>query len=95
MRARGVCWRAKPPDANFCFAAATTLSALKPMPPRLFLHQRGDGVEQTDGSRQARMGLPLSFINGLEPAPPVDEEADQGARRNLSKSDAGKTLQAE
>ena len=74
---------------------AATLSALKPIPPRLFLHQRGDGVEQTDGSRETRMGLPLSFIGRLEPTPPIDEEADQGARRNLSKSDARKTLQPE
>ena len=41
------------------------------------------------------MGLPLSFIGRLEPTPPIDEEADQGARRNLSKSDARKTLQPE
>ncbi len=75
-------------------AASVTLSALKPI-PRLFLHQGGDGVEQTDGSRETRMGLPLSFIGRLEPAPPIDEEADQGARRNLSKSDARKTLQPE
>jgi hypothetical protein len=73
-------------------AASATLSALKPIPPRLFLHQGGDGVEQTDGSWEARMGLPLSFIGRLEPTPPIDEEADQGARRNLSKSDARKTL---
>jgi hypothetical protein len=45
-------------------AASATLSALKPIPPRLFLHQGGDGVEQTDGSRETRMGLPLSFICG-------------------------------
>ena len=108
MRAARRCWRAKPPDANSCFAlypaaskvgafrsASATLSALKPIPTRLFLHQGGDGVEQTDGSRETRMGLPLSFIGRLEPTPPIDEHTDQGARRNLSKSDARKTLQPE
>ena len=76
-------------------AASDKLVALKPIPTRALLDQGGGGIEQADGPRQARMGLPLNFISGLQPAPPVDEQTDQGACRNLPKSDARKTYESE
>lgn len=75
--------------------ALRSLGDLEPIPNGLFFHQGGDRVEQTDGPRQARMGLPLNLGGGLEPAPPVDELSDQGPRRNPAKCDARKSLQSE
>jgi hypothetical protein len=76
-------------------AASDKLVALKPIPTRPLLDQGGGGIEQADGPWQPRMGLPLNFISGLQPAPPIDEQTDQGARRNLPKSDARKTYESE
>jgi hypothetical protein len=53
------------------------------------------GVEQADRARQTRMGVLLPFVTGLEPAPPVDELPDQGARRNLLEGHARKSLYPE